>query len=160
MGTRARRTVNGVADRQRADRNAAVIPASRPRLVIICLVVAALLAGLLARVWYLQLRTGTTYVALAKTEQLRQVIEPATRGPIVDDTGAALVDSRPELVISVSLPALWNQGDGGAAVLRRLDELDFDGLVSVEYFDLPDLGWPLDDPVSYCVELAQYVRSL
>jgi len=47
-----------------------------------------------------------------------------------------------------------------AAVLRRLDELDFDGLVSVEYFDLPDLGWPLDDPVSYCVELAQYVRSL
>jgi penicillin-binding protein 2 len=90
---------------------------------MICLVVAALLAGLVARVWYLQLRTGTSYVALAKTEQLRQVIQPAIRGPIVDDTGAPLVDSRPELVISVSLPALWNQGDGGAAVLRRLAHL-------------------------------------
>jgi sugar phosphate isomerase/epimerase len=47
-----------------------------------------------------------------------------------------------------------------ATVLRRLDDLDFDGLVSVEYFDLPDLGWPLDDPVGYCVELAGWVRAL
>ena len=47
-----------------------------------------------------------------------------------------------------------------AAVLQRLDDLDFDGLVSVEYFNLPDLGWPLDDPVGYCVELAQFVRAL
>ena len=45
-------------------------------------------------------------------------------------------------------------------VLRRLDELDFDGLISVEYFDLPELGWPLDDPVGYCVDLAHYVRAL
>jgi sugar phosphate isomerase/epimerase len=47
-----------------------------------------------------------------------------------------------------------------AEVLRRLDELDFDGLISVEYFDLPDLGWPLDDPVGYCIELAGRVRGL
>jgi sugar phosphate isomerase/epimerase len=46
------------------------------------------------------------------------------------------------------------------AVLRRLDELGFDGLVSVEYFDLPDLGWPLADPVGYCVDLAAKVRTL
>src|SRR6185295_6038886 len=27
------------------------------------------------------------------------------------------------------------------AVLRRLDELDYQGCLSVEYFDLPDNGW-------------------
>jgi len=123
VGASARWTIGGVADRHRANGRAALIAASRPRLVVICLVVAGLLAGLVARVWYLQLRTGTSYVALAKAEQLREVIEPAIRGPIVDDTGAPLVNSRPELVVSVSLPALWNQGDGGAAVLRRLAHL-------------------------------------
>ena len=33
-----------------------------------------------------------------------------------------------------------------AAVLRRLEELDYRGKLSIEYFDLPDNGWPLDDP--------------
>lgn len=47
-----------------------------------------------------------------------------------------------------------------AAVLRRLDALDYRGLLSVEYFDLPDYGWPLDDPVGHCVALAAHVRSL
>jgi hypothetical protein len=54
--------------------------------------------------------------------------------------------------------------DGGdvdfAAVLRRLDDLDYRGLMSVEYFDLPDYGWPLDDPVGHAVALAAHVRSL
>src|SRR5689334_25223142 len=32
------------------------------------------------------------------------------------------------------------------AVFARLDALDYGGKVSVEYFDLADAGWPLDDP--------------
>lgn len=32
------------------------------------------------------------------------------------------------------------------AVIRRLEELDYRGAVSVEYFDLPALGWPHPDP--------------
>ncbi len=48
-----------------------------------------------------------------------------------------------------------------AAVLRRLDGLGYEGLVSVEYFDLPELGWPLDDdPVAWCRDLADAVRPL
>ena len=47
-----------------------------------------------------------------------------------------------------------------AAVLRRLDELDYRGALSIEYFDLPDLGWPLDDPVAWAVDLQRHVRSL
>ena len=46
------------------------------------------------------------------------------------------------------------------AVLRRLDELGYDGLLSVEHFDLPDFGWPLADPVAWSCDLAVRVRAL
>lgn len=46
-----------------------------------------------------------------------------------------------------------------AAIVRRLDALDYEGLMSVEYFDLPEYGWPLDDPVDHAVALARQIRS-
>ena len=46
------------------------------------------------------------------------------------------------------------------AVLDGLRALDYHGLISVEYFDLPDMGWPLDDPVSWACALADHVRPL
>ena len=54
--------------------------------------------------------------------------------------------------------------DGGdvdfAAVLAELDRLDYQGAISIEYFDLADMGWPLDDPVGHCTALAAHVRAL
>ena len=54
--------------------------------------------------------------------------------------------------------------DGGdvdfAAVLTELDRLDYHGAISIEYFDLADMGWPLDDPVGHCTALAAHVRAL
>jgi len=47
-----------------------------------------------------------------------------------------------------------------AAVVHRLDALDYRGLVSVEYVDLPDLGLPLADPVAWALALTERVRSL
>jgi sugar phosphate isomerase/epimerase len=47
-----------------------------------------------------------------------------------------------------------------AAIVHRLGALDYEGLMSVEYFDLPDYGWPLDDPVAHAVALASQVRAL
>jgi len=47
-----------------------------------------------------------------------------------------------------------------AAVMRRLDDLRYAGLVSVEYVDLPDLGLPLDDPIGWAVDLTRRVREL
>jgi len=47
-----------------------------------------------------------------------------------------------------------------AAVVRRLRELDYRGRLSVEYFDLPELGWPLADPRSWALDLAAAVRPL
>jgi penicillin-binding protein 2 len=97
-----------------------MIPASRPRLIVLSVVVAAMLAGLLARVWYIQVKSGTAYVAASNSERVRQVIEPPVRGPVLDDIGTPIVNSHPALVISVSLPRLWQLSDGGASVLRRL----------------------------------------
>jgi sugar phosphate isomerase/epimerase len=47
-----------------------------------------------------------------------------------------------------------------AAVLRRLDEVGYTGVLSVEYFDLPDEGWPLQDPVGCAVALAEQIRPM
>ena len=47
-----------------------------------------------------------------------------------------------------------------AKVLARLDALDYQGCLSVEYFDLPEHGWPLEDPIGWAVALQQHLRSL
>ena len=47
-----------------------------------------------------------------------------------------------------------------AAVLAELERLDYPGLMSVEYFDLPEMRMPLDDPVAHAVALAAHVRAL
>jgi penicillin-binding protein 2 len=100
-----------------------MIPASRPRLIVLIFVILAMLFGLVARVWYLQVKTGTAYAAQASSERVREVIQPPVRGPILTDTGSPIVDSHPALVVSVSMPTLWKLSDGGTAVLRRLAAL-------------------------------------
>jgi sugar phosphate isomerase/epimerase len=47
-----------------------------------------------------------------------------------------------------------------AAVLARLAELDYRGRCSVEYFDLPENGWPLEDPEQWAKALAAHLRTL
>ncbi|MCU1464132.1 MAG: hypothetical protein JWM72_60 [Actinomycetia bacterium] len=45
-----------------------------------------------------------------------------------------------------------------AEVFRTLERLDYRGKLSVEYFDLPDNGWGLDDPVQWACDLAARLR--
>jgi len=47
-----------------------------------------------------------------------------------------------------------------AAVLARLEQLDYRGRLSVEYFDLPDNGWPLADPEAWAADLAARLRLM
>ena len=47
-----------------------------------------------------------------------------------------------------------------AAVLSRLDALGYRGRLSIEYFDLPERGWPLADPEQWARDLAAHVRNL
>lgn len=56
-------------------------------------------------------------------------------------------------------------GDGDvdfAAVLKRLDAIGYDGLLTVEYFDLPErgAGWSVADPRAAALETAKQVRAL
>jgi sugar phosphate isomerase/epimerase len=46
------------------------------------------------------------------------------------------------------------------SVLDRLDELGYRGKLSVEYFDLPENGWPLEDPEAWARDLATHLRAL
>ena len=47
-----------------------------------------------------------------------------------------------------------------AEVFRVLDALDYRGKLSVEYFDLPDRGWPLDDPEAWARDLRDFLERL
>jgi sugar phosphate isomerase/epimerase len=47
-----------------------------------------------------------------------------------------------------------------AAVFRELDALDYRGKLSIEYFDLPDRGWPLADPEAWARDLRDSVVRL
>jgi penicillin-binding protein 2 len=100
-----------------------MIPASRRRLAVLHLVVASLLIGLGARLWFVQVMSGTAYASQARQEQTQHVIVPSVRGAILDDTGRPMVDNRSALVVSVNMSVLGQQKDGGVAELHRLAAL-------------------------------------
>src|SRR5215475_12554843 len=101
-----------------------MIPASRRRLVVLYLIAAGMMITLGGRLWYLQVMDSTQYRQLAAANQTRQIVVPAVRGPIVDDTGKALVRNTTALVISVNMMQLsQTTRDGGKSVLHRLAPL-------------------------------------
>jgi penicillin-binding protein 2 len=100
-----------------------VIPASKRRLFTVAVIVAGLLAVLGARLWYLQVETHSTYVALATNERIQDVVEPSVRGEILDDTGQPMVENQSELVVAVDMETLSEEPDGGTAELARLARL-------------------------------------
>jgi penicillin-binding protein 2 len=66
----------------------------------------------------------TQYKALAQVNQTRQIVVPAVRGAITDDTGTPFVRNETEMVVSVNMMDLSQQTtDDGAAVLAKLAPL-------------------------------------
>ncbi|TAK68889.1 MAG: penicillin-binding protein 2 [Actinomycetota bacterium] len=106
--------------RRPSDRSDAVSERSTLRLVVLAVLVVSLLGTLLARLFYLQLVTGDTYVQAAANNSLREVVTPAARGLIVDQVGRPLVANRSSLVVSVDRTELAKQSDDGVATLTRL----------------------------------------
>jgi penicillin-binding protein 2 len=101
-----------------------MIPASRRRLFVLYLLVFAMVIALGGRLWYLQVMSGTHYKALAVANQTRDIVVPAVRGSIVDDTGTALVTNDTSLVVSVNMMTLsQTTSDDGTTVLKRLAPL-------------------------------------
>jgi penicillin-binding protein 2 len=99
-------------------------PSSRRRLAGLYVITAAMLVALGGRLWYLQVLDTTHYRQLAAVNQTRQIVVPAVRGMITDDTGAPLVRNQTSMVVSVDMMQLSaRSGDGGRAVLARLAPL-------------------------------------
>ncbi|WP_431044475.1 penicillin-binding protein 2 [Streptomyces sp. P1-3] len=90
------------------------------RLVAIQILVFSLLLTLGGRLWYLQIRNGDEYSDEAASNHVQQVIQPATRGSILDARGIPLADNETRLVVSASRTDLMKMKDDGKAVLTRL----------------------------------------
>lgn len=93
------------------------------RLVVLRVLVLALMATLLARLWQVQVLAGPTYQERAVAERVRTVVLPAPRGQVLDDRGRPLVTNRTAVSVSADRVALARQPDGGSQVLRRLARL-------------------------------------
>ena len=100
-----------------------MIPASRGRLFGVTLIVMALLVTLGVRLYYVQVKQHTKYVALANQDRIRDIVEPSVRGEILDDTGAPMVANQSARVVAVNMATLGQQSDGGKAELTRLAKL-------------------------------------
>jgi penicillin-binding protein 2 len=96
---------------------------SRLRLVVLGVLVLSLLVTLTARLWFMQVVSGSEYRALADDNRIREVVSPAVRGAILDDQGRPLAENRTTLVVSVDRNVLLEQPNDGQAVLNRLSKL-------------------------------------
>jgi penicillin-binding protein 2 len=97
-----------------------MIPASKPRLIGVAVVVMALLAALGVRLYYVQIKEHVSYVSLETQDRVRTIVEPAVRGGIVSDDGQALVTQTSSLVIAVNMAVVGQDADGGTAELDQL----------------------------------------
>jgi penicillin-binding protein 2 len=96
---------------------------SNLRLLVLAVLVLSLLGTLVARTFYLQVMTGSTYRAAAEDNTVREVVEPAVRGLILDQAGRPLVANRTSVVVTVDRQALKSEADGGSAVVKRLAKI-------------------------------------
>ncbi|MFD7661402.1 penicillin-binding protein 2 [Streptomyces sp. NPDC059788] len=92
----------------------------RIRLIAIQILVFSLLLTLGGRLWYLQIRNGQEYADEARNNHVQQVVDPATRGSILDARGIPLADNQTRLVVSANRTDLLKMKDDGKAVLGRL----------------------------------------
>ncbi|MCX6434019.1 MAG: penicillin-binding protein 2, partial [Actinobacteria bacterium] len=93
---------------------------SNLRLLVLAVLVISLLGTLLARAFYLQVVGGAEYRAAAADNTVREVVEPAVRGLVLDQAGRPLVANRTSIVVTVDRQTLAAEKDDGAAVVRRL----------------------------------------
>ncbi len=93
---------------------------SNLRLLVLAVLVASLLGTLIIRTFYLQVVTGETYRVAAQDNTIREVVEPAVRGLVLDQAGRPLVSNRTSVVVTVDRQTLYKEKDNGAAVVVRL----------------------------------------
>ena len=90
---------------------------ARLSLLVVQIFILTLMVALLGRLFYLQVAAAPRYKDAALSIQSRDVINPATRGLIVDSSGVPLALNRVGLAITVDRIALDKQADKGVNVL-------------------------------------------
>ena len=93
------------------------------RLFVLRVLVLSMLVTLLGRLAWLQVASGEELAQAAASNRVREAVTPASRGGVVDVTGAPLVRNRTALVVSVNRALLQRRDDDGAEVLERLGAL-------------------------------------
>ena len=96
---------------------------ARLSLLVVQIFILTLMVALLGRLFYLQVAAAPRYKDAALSIQSRDVINPATRGLIVDSSGVPLALNRVGLAITVDRIALDKQADKGVNVLAKVSSL-------------------------------------
>ena len=104
---------------------------ARLSLLVVQILIFSLLAGLLGRLFYLQVAAGPKYHDAALSIQSRDVVTPATRGLIVDSSGVPLALNRVGIAVTVDRTKIDRQPDKGVAVIKSLAKL-----LNLQYSDI------------------------
>jgi penicillin-binding protein 2 len=104
---------------------------ARLSLLVVQILIFSLLAGLLGRLFYLQVAAGPKYRDAALSIQSRDVVTPATRGLIVDSSGVPLALNRVGIAVTVDRTKIDRQPDKGVAVIKSLAKL-----LNLQYSDI------------------------
>lgn len=91
------------------------------RILFLAFLFMALLAVVLARLWYVQIARGEEYTAKIRNRSQVTVRLPAVRGEILDRTGHKLVENRASFEVDFDLPQLvraYRDGHGKAPMTR------------------------------------------
>ena len=109
MSTRMKRQLSAAMRRDR-------------RLILVQVLIMSLVATLLVRAAWMQVAEGSNYRNAASGNSVREIVTPAQRGLIVDQTGKPLVANRASLTITVDRNELDRQKDGGRNILTKLGQ--------------------------------------
>jgi len=96
---------------------------TRLRLAIVGAIVLAMLGVLIARLWFLQVLSGSTYANAAEHNRVRIVAVEAPRGRILDDKGRVLVKNRTALAVGMARDDLPKSSKTALALKKRLASL-------------------------------------
>jgi penicillin-binding protein 2 len=97
---------------------------SNLRLIVLGILIFSLFATLISRLFYLQVMEGDEYRAAAANNAVREVVEPAVRGLILDQAGRPLVSNRTSIVVTINRQELNQESEKkGNEVITRLAEI-------------------------------------
>ena len=93
---------------------------SLPRLVVLAVLVASMIAVLLGRTVQLQAGAGQEYTRAAEGNRIRELVDPAVRGLILDQAGRPLVANRQILRVVADRGTLYALPQDGADVVSAV----------------------------------------